>query len=145
VSKRKAPLMRVRASRAWCILLPMQAAQGRVSNIMLRIRISSFNYRTCSLDLSVTTRATHHGSFQREQKDDPAPLEHSKGFVPCSPCTFILSLRSLCAYTRNTLGAWRTSLAVGDGLVGRLLSHAPAPPSIGVRVLYSPSETSRAF
>jgi hypothetical protein len=68
---------------------------------------------------------------------------HSKGLVLSSPCSFIFSLRSLCACTRNTIGSWRTSLEVGDGLVGRLLAHAHAP--IGVRALYSPSETSRAF
>jgi hypothetical protein len=56
--------MRVRVSRASCIRLPLEAAQSRESNIMLRIRITSFNYLTCSLDLSVRTPATHHGSLE---------------------------------------------------------------------------------
>lgn len=124
MSKWPAPLIRIRASRAWCILL--LAAQSRVSNITLRIRITSFNYRSCWFDLSVTTRATHHGSLQGEQKGRPRSPRALEGIRPLLSLLFHLQPRKfVCLYLKHRRIV-EASLDAGEGLVGRSL----APPFV---------------
>jgi|HubBroStandDraft_2_1064218.scaffolds.fasta_scaffold06712_3 hypothetical protein len=102
--------------------------------------IAVCRYDPCSLALSLMTRATHHGSFRREQKGRPrSPRAFEGTRPPCSPRSFIFRLRGLHTYTLNHRGSglpywgWATASQVvsGAAISAKVSADTPKAKSFG--------------